>query len=66
MSVQNYFYLDFSDHVVHLSYWPKKIITLNAVKKQLKAEVPFTAIAASQKVSEGTLRRRMREGSINS
>jgi DNA-binding Lrp family transcriptional regulator len=35
------------------------------VKKQINAGVPFTAIAASQKVSEGTLRRRLREEGIN-
>jgi len=40
---------------------PKKKINFDTVKKQLSAGVSFTAIAASQKVSEGTLRRRMKE-----
>jgi len=40
---------------------PKKDINLKVVQKQLEAKVPFTAIAASQKVSEGTLRRRIKE-----
>jgi hypothetical protein len=35
-------------------------INFDTVQKQLSAGVPFTAIAASQKVSEGTLRRRLR------
>ena len=38
---------------------PKKKINFDTVQKQLSAGVPFTAIATSQKVSEGTLRRRM-------
>jgi hypothetical protein len=43
---------------------PQKNINLDTVKKQLSAGVPFTAIAASQKVREGTLRRRIKGGGI--
>ena len=39
---------------------PKKKINFDMVKKQLSAGVPFTAIVASQYISEGKLRRRMR------
>jgi len=40
---------------------PKKRINWTTVQKQLAADVDMTTIAASQKVSEGTLRRRMKE-----
>ena len=40
---------------------PEKKINFDTVEKQINAKVPFTAIAASQKVSEGTLRRKLRE-----
>ena len=42
---------------------PKKRINWTTVRKQLAAGIYMTTIAASQKVSEGTLRRRMKEGS---
>ena len=40
---------------------PKKKINFDTVKKQLSAGVPFTPIAASQRVSKRTLRRKMKE-----
>lgn len=40
---------------------PKKRINWTTVRKQLAAGIDMTTIAASQKVSEGTLRRRMKE-----
>jgi hypothetical protein len=40
---------------------PQKKINFDVVEKQINAKVPFTAIAASQKMSEGTLRRRLNE-----
>lgn len=40
---------------------PKKRINWTVVKKQLDAGVDLTTIAASQHVSEGTLRRRIKE-----
>lgn len=44
---------------------PKKRINWIVVKKQLDAGVDMATIAASQHVSEGTLRRRMREKGYN-
>ena len=42
---------------------PEKKINFDTVRKQLAAGIDMTTIAASQKVSEGTLRRRMKEES---
>ena len=38
----------------------RKGINMKIVQRQPEAKVPFTAIAASQKVCEGTLRRRLK------
>jgi len=43
---------------------PKKRINWTTVRKQLSAGIDVTTIAASQKVSEGTLRRRMKEEGV--
>jgi len=43
----------------------KKDINLKVVQRQLDAKVPFTVIAASQHVSEGTLRRKLMEEGYN-
>ena len=40
---------------------PQKKINFDIVDRQIQAKVPFNAIAASQKVSEDTLRKRIRE-----
>ncbi len=45
---------------------PKKKINWSVVKKQLDAGVDMTTIAASQHVSESTLRRRIKEEDISS